>query len=760
MRALRNGVLAACVASSAGCGGAAGPGPTIPLPHAVTELMGSKHGPIVTSTADRGPGSLRQAVLSARSGDTITFVLEKHAIIALDDPIELKQALTIAGPGASLVTISGARRSRIFAVRRGVKAAITGLTLRDGKAESGGAIDNEGDLTLDRDVFSNDSAAAAGTGPRPFAAVPFFDPRPRGRNARARKHPDAPVVPLDEPAAGRGGAIDNAAHARLVVSNSRFEHDEAVPYGYGAAVYDEGRLTVNACTFSANVAGGPTSRGYGIGGAIAQYGGSLAVSNGRFDSNVAGDGRGGSWGTGGAIYSTSGSLRLDANTFERNRAGGDFGYGGAIYADHRFRGTGNTFVANAAFGRRPGGYAYGGAIYAGGGVSLSGDTFSHNSARGGSASVYGYSFGGALDSERSASLTSVTFDGNSASGGAGGSAEGGAAYLGGGTSTWTSVTFSKNRANASGAGAYAAGGAAAVFAPLAVTGSSSFSSNNVTVAPGSIGGVGGAIALEAGPLSFSGTVSTNTATTQGGGFWLDDAAAISNSLVSENRVSETQNPNDGGAGIYVSIGGMLTLRGSTLAANSTAGSASSTGGGGMFNAGGGTIVNSTIEGNTSSVDGGGIENDTTGTFSLTNVTVYENAATNDGGNLKNLYSSSTMSLASSIVAAGAAAAGNDISNDGTIVSGDYNIVETAPSGPPLSGTTTHDLAEDPVLAVLANNGGPTPTDADGSGSPGTAYIPFTVCQANGVLVDQRGYARNPKGLGFCDVGAFEDQNPP
>ncbi|HTX58256.1 MAG TPA: choice-of-anchor Q domain-containing protein, partial [Verrucomicrobiae bacterium] len=129
-----------------------------------------------------------------------------------------------------------------------------------------------------------------------------------------------------------------------------------------------------------------------------------------------------------------------------------------------------------------------------------------------------------------------------------------------------------------------------------------------------------------------------------------------------------------------------------------------------------------------------------------------------GGNIKNLYDDAALSLGGSIAGGGTASTGSDVSNDGTLTSNDYNIIQTPVAGTALSGTTAHDLQTDPDLLPLADNGGPTPTDADLPSSPGTDYIPFAYCKANGILVDQRGYPRDDGGDGFCDVGAFEYQS--
>ncbi len=418
-------------------------------------------------------------------------------------------------------------------------------------------------------------------------------------------------------------------------------------------------------------------------------------------------------------------------------------------------------VTIPAFGSGVGGYAYGGAIYAGDGLALTGGSFSSNVAAGGSSTNAGEAFGGALDSESTASLSATTFSGNGVSGGQGGSGEGGAVYLGGGSSSWTGLSFSANEAVASGTSSYAAGGAVASFAPLSLSGGTFTSNKAAVTGTGALGAVGGAVAVETGPFSLIGSATQNVATTEGGALWLDDVSLVKNTLISGNQVSAMQAPNDGGGGIYVSLGGTLTLTGSTLSANTVSGNIVSVGGGGIFNAGSSAISNSTIAGNSSAVDGGGFESDTTASSVLVNVTVYQNIAAGKGGNIKNLYSDSTMAISNTIVAGGKAAGSvNDISNDGTITSNDYNIVQALISGNPLKGLTAHNLTgEDPVLGALQDNGGPTPTDADGSSSPGTAYIPYSVCSAAGITVDQRQYPRNPTAMGFCDVGAFEDQTP-
>jgi hypothetical protein len=72
----------------------------------------------------------------------------------------------------------------------------------------------------------------------------------------------------------------------------------------------------------------------------------------------------------------------------------------------------------------------------------------------------------------------------------------------------------------------------------------------------------------------------------------------------------------------------------------------------------------------------------------------------------------------------------------------------------------------PLLGVLANNGGPTPTLLPLAGSPLIDAIPSAACQsggAAGVTTDQRGLPRPGVGIGTgpnCDIGAVELQGTP
>src|SRR4026207_2316088 len=96
---------------------------------------------IVTSTADNGPGSLRQVIASAIPGETLSFAVT-GAIILTSGELLITTNLNITGPGASQLTIQrsvagGTPNFRIFNIRSGT-VTISGLTVSNGRADSGG----------------------------------------------------------------------------------------------------------------------------------------------------------------------------------------------------------------------------------------------------------------------------------------------------------------------------------------------------------------------------------------------------------------------------------------------------------------------------------------------------------------------------------------------------------------------------------------------------------------------------------------------
>src|SRR5262249_23674507 len=123
----------------------------------------------VTNNLDSGKGSLRyeiaRAEKSAAGKDTIVFApsLDAQTITLTSGELYITTALTIQGPGASKLTISGDNSSRVFDVALNVNVALSGLTISNGFAvHDGGGIYNLGYLSVSRCVISANQADYGG----------------------------------------------------------------------------------------------------------------------------------------------------------------------------------------------------------------------------------------------------------------------------------------------------------------------------------------------------------------------------------------------------------------------------------------------------------------------------------------------------------------------------------------------------------------------------------------------------------------------
>jgi predicted outer membrane repeat protein len=197
----------------------------------------------VTNTNDSGPGSLRQAVLDANllpGPDTITFSVI-GTITLTSGELTVTDHLTIDGPGAPNLTISGNNASRVLQVGAGVTLDLKDVTVADGGGVGTGAgiFNGGGTLTVTDTMFSGNTAGAVGSG---------------------------------------GGAIFSI-DGTLTVTNSTFSGNSA-RFDAGGGIRTRGTATVTNSTFSGNSAS--------AGGAIFTDGaGSLTVTNSTFSGNSA-----------------------------------------------------------------------------------------------------------------------------------------------------------------------------------------------------------------------------------------------------------------------------------------------------------------------------------------------------------------------------------------------------------------------------------------------------------------------------------------
>ncbi len=189
----------------------------------------------VTNTSDGGLGSLRQAILDAMPGDTINFNLSgcPCAIELTLGKLLINKDLTIQGPGANLLTVSGnSTNFRVFEIALGFTVTLDGLTIRGGRiALNGGGILNFGTLTVSHSTVSNNSATFGGG---------IY-------NAGTLMVSDSTVS--NNSVGSDGGGINNSL--TLIVSNSTVSNNSASSRG-GGIFNGASTMTVSNSTITGN----------------------------------------------------------------------------------------------------------------------------------------------------------------------------------------------------------------------------------------------------------------------------------------------------------------------------------------------------------------------------------------------------------------------------------------------------------------------------------------------------------------------------
>ena len=377
------------------------------------------------------------------------------------------------------------------------------------------------------------------------------------------------------------------------------------------------------------------------------------------------------------------------------------GDGGGIENSGTLSVIDSTFSDNSASGASgdlSAGNGNGGAIDNSGKLSVTGSTFSGNSATGGGAihSQCGTGSGGAIENSGTLSLTDSTFSGNSAVGGvelSSGAGDGGG-IMNSGTLTVTLCAFSGNSAT----------GSSGVFF-------------NSSIGEG--GGIGNSGTLSVTDSTFSGNSTTAILTSFGGGVENSGTLSVIDSTFSGNSALSAGNT-------YTTVGG-----------------------GGIENSGTLSLVNSTFNNNSVAQGGvlsfGGAIADA-GPASITYVTATDNSAPSDDGGGVGTTNGGVVDSIDSIFQN--PKGGNVAVLAGGFQSLGYNLFSDTPG---ISLDPSDLVNTDPRLGPLANNGGPTLTEALLGGSPAInsgIAVPT-------VTTDQRGGLRPSSGA--TDIGAFQIQ---
>jgi hypothetical protein len=343
-------------------------------------------------------------VSNASSGDTVDFALTCSVITLTSGDIEISRNLTINGPGASALAVSGDNASQVFAVDSSVTATISGLTIENGSTSSltdgqgagivsngtlklnnaylvdndayiGGGVQNSGTLTITNSILSHNTGSYIGGGIDNTGTLTVADSTISGNSSGEG-----------------GGGINTFGGGSGTVSNSTVSDNNGE---YGGGIQALSNFTVSDSTLSDNMGS--------FGGGIYDQYGTLTVTGSNFSGNAASQG-------GGAI-DNNGTLTATDSTFSNNRAAGQGG-GGIENGGCPPCGTltigDSTFSDNSATGA-------GGGIQNGGIAAVSESTLSGNTA-----TTYGGGIAnGSGVSPNTLTVVSSTLSGNSASNGGG-----------------------------------------------------------------------------------------------------------------------------------------------------------------------------------------------------------------------------------------------------------------------------------------------------------------------------------------------------
>ncbi len=369
----------------------------------------------VLNSNDSGAGSLRAALTSAQSGDTIAFASSlSNQTITLSSRLDIADGknLTIDGAAASGLKISGNNANQIFNVNSTsvsqtqftlknvilsnakstelgaaiymadmARVSLSGVEFRDNVSTKGGSAvyANRGTLTIDQSKFTNNQAISAND--------------ERGSTVTAIEAIVTVTNSVFSGNKGINGAAINTLNSKLTVDNSKFfNNDTNAAYygsndpngnnflrGYGGAIYTD--RANNATVITNSVFDGNQSKA--AGGALYLFNDpedTVTVQNSTFGNNKALGLSGGEAGNGGAIEMQRNSKGGVANLIDNSFVGNEVnGQGGAV----RVANTETVNISNSTFSQnRVNGSGYaavgGGLVAYGSTVNVLNSTFGEN----------------------------------------------------------------------------------------------------------------------------------------------------------------------------------------------------------------------------------------------------------------------------------------------------------------------------------------------------------------------------------------------
>jgi hypothetical protein len=715
----------------------------------------------VTNINDSGAGSLRQAIADAASGDTINF--DTSGVFATPQTITLtsgelfinNKSLTIQGPGASQLTVSGNNTYRVFRLLFGNPVTLDGLTVSGGKpfnSIGGGILNDGGALTLINCTVSGNSSGI-------FSGGGIY-------NA------NGPLTLINCTVSGNssggGGGIFNGSSTMTLI-NCTITGNSTTFSGGGilnANVFPTLTLTNSTVSGNRSDSDGNTS---GAGGGIYAFN-NETLNNTIVAGNFRGTGTTPDDISGGTIDAANNNLIGDAATsggITNGVSGNKVGFAVSAVLNTTLANNGGPTLTHALVTGSP--------AFNAGGNALAVDSANQPLTTDQRGTSFPRIIGGTVDigSYELACASVVT---NTADSGAGSLRQTIADACPNATITFdTAGVFATPQTITLTSGELAINNNLTIDGPgasqLTISGNNNFraffiSAGNTVAIDGltlteGLGGAGGAIS-NAGSLTLTNSIVSNShGVSSGGGIYNNGQLTIINSTISGNMATL----NHGGG---IENNGTLTVISSTISGNR--GSIS----GGIDNTNTATLSNCTISGNRA-VSAGAINNDINGTLIVTNTTITGNIDLNFTGGI---FANGSETLNNTIVAGNLTGQDSNVHyNDigfGTIDTANHNLIgDAATSGGITDGVNGNKVGNsgagtldiNTVLnTTLANNGGPTMTHALVCDSPaidaGSNALALDA-SSNPLTTDQRGtgFPRTLDGNGdttaLVDIGAFE-----
>jgi hypothetical protein len=409
----------------------------------------------VTNTLDAGPGSLREAIELANANpgsDKIVFAKSAYGVIALsadNGELLITDDLTVQGPGAGKLTVSGADVTRVFGVLPAGLASDPFITPTLSQLETAPNVKFT-QLTVSNGLATDALGINPANPDNPGFAFGGGIYNVGGTIQLDGVHMTNNVVAGFVTA---GGAIANEFGGSLSVKRSHFEGNSSkgILIGVGGAITSDLGPAIDDTTGEATTSGQPEVKVE----RSSFYENSASATIGYIE-DVAFSGLGAA----GAILNLTGLLEIDRSHFEGNTATGGAAIAGSTTAGPALGGA----VLSGNFSPFGGGQSV---------LDVTRSTFTDNAATGGTAVAPGLAGGQAgggaiaLVNLGEADLTRNQFTGNAAQGGegadaSGGVGNGGAVSLSSGVSAALSHNRMTENSATGGTGAAGRGGAVGI----------------------------------------------------------------------------------------------------------------------------------------------------------------------------------------------------------------------------------------------------------------------------------------------------------